>query len=131
MNERFKIALKESDLTTKEVAESIGLKANTLRKAINRNSINDGYLILIEQNCNISKKWLKDGIKPVIVNNKTDSLKELIEDDILKAFESIDKDKFVAYILLREKEFLKLPSFISLIDKIKVSQRISDIVNDE
>ncbi|WP_430413126.1 helix-turn-helix domain-containing protein [Kordia sp.] len=129
MNDRFKIALKEGNLSTQEVADAIGLKANTLRKAINRNSINDGYLILIEQTCGISKKWLKEGIKPVIVN-KVDTLLPFFEEDLLQALESVDKDKIVAYILLKEKEFLKLPSFNALIDKLKVSQRISNIVKD-
>ena len=130
MNDRFKIALKEGNLSTQKVADAIGLKANTLRKAINRNSLNDGYLILIEQTCGISKNWLRDGIKPVIVN-KVDSLLPFFEEDLLQALENVDKDKIVAYILLKEKEFLKLPSFNALIDKFKVSQRIGDILKDQ
>jgi len=128
MNERFNIALKEGGLSTKIVAESIGLKANTLRKAINRNSLNDGYLILIQQNCGISRKWLKDGIKPILID-KVETLKSFFDKDLLEALESVDKDKIVAYLLLREEEFLKLPSFNSFVDKLKVSERISDIVN--
>ncbi|MBC8755861.1 hypothetical protein H2O64_14380 [Kordia sp. YSTF-M3] len=128
MNERFDIALKEGGLSTKVVAESIGLKANTLRKAINRESLNDGYLILIQQNCGISRKWLKDGIKPILID-KVETLKSFFDKDLLKALESVDKDKIVAYLLLREEEFLKLSSFNSFVDKLKVSQKISDIVN--
>jgi len=70
LNERFKIAIKNSDLSTQKVAESIGLKVNTLRKALLRDSLNDGYLILIEQNCGISRKWLKDGTEPMFVQSK-------------------------------------------------------------
>lgn len=130
MNERFDIALKQGNLTTKIVAESIGLKANTLRKAVNRESLNDGYLILIQQNCGISRKWLKDGIKPVLIDKEA-TLKSFFDNDLLEALESVDKDKIVAYLLLREEEFLKLSSFNSLVDKLKVSERISDIVNNK
>ncbi|QHI38675.1 hypothetical protein IMCC3317_40690 [Kordia antarctica] len=128
MNERFDIALKEGNLTTKIVAESIGLKANTLRKAVSRESINDGYLILIQQNCGISRKWLKDGIKPVLID-KVETLKSFFDNDLLKALESVDKDKIVAYLLLREEDFLKLSSFNSFVDKLKTSERISHIIN--
>lgn len=128
MKERFKIALDEGDTTAQKVAESIGLKADTLRKAINRNSINDGYLILIERNCGISKKWLKDGIKPVFVKN-INSIEQLFSSDLLQALESVDKDMLVAYMVLRQDEFLKLPSFNSFVEKLKVSDRISKIVD--
>lgn len=129
MNERFKIAIKNSDLSTQKVAESIGLKANTLRKALLRNSLNDGYLILIEQNCGISRNWLKNGEKPIFVDSKENIIKKIIEQNTLDALDKFDKEKIIAYILLKEKEFLAIPAFQSLIDKIKVSQKISDIVN--
>lgn len=129
LNERFKIAIKNSDLSTQQVAESIGLKANTLRKALLRDSLNDGYLILIEQNCGISKNWLKNGIEPMFVQSKEDIIKETIENNTLEALEKFDKEKIVAYLLLKESEFSKIPSFISLVEKIKVSQKIRDIVN--
>lgn len=130
IKERFKIALEETNLTALKVAEAIGLRADTLRKAINRNSINDGYLILIEQKCGISKKWLKEGIKPVVIN-RTDSIKKLFDDDLLKALESVDKDMIVAYMLLRQDEFLKLTSFRTFVDKLKISEKISKIIEDE
>ncbi|AXG69573.1 hypothetical protein KORDIASMS9_01796 [Kordia sp. SMS9] len=129
MNDRFKIAIKNSDLSTQKVAESIGLKANTLRKALLRNSLNDGYLILIEQNCGISRKWLKDGVKPIFVDSKENIIKRLIEQNTLEALDKFEKEKIIAYILLKEAEFLKIPAFQSLIDKIKVSAKISDIIN--
>ena len=129
MNERFKIAIKNSDLSTQKVAESIGLKANTLRKALLRGSLNDGYLILIEQNCGISRKWLKDGSEPIFVDSKENVIKRMIEQNTLEALDKFDKEKIIAYILLKESEFLKIPAFQSLIDKIKVSNKISDIIN--
>ncbi|EDP95083.1 hypothetical protein KAOT1_02069 [Kordia algicida OT-1] len=129
MNERFKLAIKNSDLSTKEVAESVGLKANTLRKALLRNSINEGYLILIEQNCGISKNWLKNGIKPIFVESKENQIKKILEQNTLEALDNFDKEKIIAYILLKESEFLKIPAFQSLIDKMKVSNKISDVVN--
>jgi len=129
LNERFKIAIKNSDLSTQKVAESIGLKVNTLRKALLRDSLNDGYLILIEQNCGISRKWLKDGTEPMFVQSKEDIIKQTIENNTLEALEKFDKEKIVAYLLLKESEFIKIPSFISLVEKIKVSQRITEIVN--
>jgi len=129
MNERFKIAIKNSDLSTQKVAESIGLKANTLRKALLRGSLNDGYLILIEQNCGISRKWLKDGFEPIFVDSKENVIKRMIEQNTLEALDKFDKEKIIAYILLKESEFLKIPAFQSLIDKIKVSNKISDIIN--
>jgi len=130
MKERFKIAIEEANLTVQQVAESIGLKTDTLRKAINRNSMNDGYLILIQQNCGISKKWLKDGVKPIIVNN-INSIEKLFSSDLLNALENVDKDMLVAYMVLRQDQFMKLPSFISFIEKVKVSERISKIVDGD
>lgn len=129
MNERFKIAIKNSDLSTQKVAESIGLKANTLRKALLRNSLNDGYLILIEQNCGISRSWLKDGKEPIFVNSKETVFKNLIEQNTLEALDKFDKEKIIAYILLKETEFRKFSSFQSLIDKMKASDKINDIIN--
>ncbi|MFK7749247.1 MAG: hypothetical protein AB8B65_12700 [Kordia sp.] len=130
MKERFKIAFDELNLNAQKVADALGIKADTFRSAIRRGSINDGYLILIEQKCGISKKWLKDGIRPIKVNH-TESLEQLFETDLLNALENVDKDILVAYLVLRQDDFLKLPSFNLFFDKLRISEKISKIVDNE
>lgn len=128
MKERFKKAIKEGGYTTKQVAEGIGLKADTLRRALSRNSINDGYLILIQKEFGISSSWLKEGKEPMLIIQE-DIIKEKIENDVFAILDNIDPEKIVAYQLLKLNKFQEIPSFVSLVEKIKVSQRISDIIN--
>lgn len=128
MKERFKKAIKLRGYSLKEVAEKIGLKYDTLRKALNRNSINDGYLILIEKEFGISKSWLKKGIEPIFVS-KEDILMTKIEEDVFSVLESIDEDKIVAYLLLKETQFIKNKSFMAFVEKLKATKRLIEIAN--
>ncbi|WP_046759087.1 hypothetical protein [Kordia jejudonensis] len=128
MREHLKIALKQSDLTNKIIAERLGIKVDTFRKAVLKNTLNDGYLILIQKEFGISKEWLRHGKEPIFVD-KFDILKTEIEEDVFAVLDTIAPEKIVAYQLLKEKKFTALPSFIKFVEKIKVSQRISDLVN--
>ena len=128
MREYLKIALKQSDLSNKIIAEKLGMKVDTFRKAVLNNSLNDGYLVLIQQEFGISKEWLKNGKEPIFIK-KEDILKAKIEEDVFTVLDAIDPEKIVAYQLLKEKKFTKLPSFIKLVEKVKVSQKITDIIN--
>lgn len=128
MKDRFYTALKISGLKLPDIAVGIGLKPDTLRKAIARNSMNDGYLVLIEQKFNISKDWLKEGVKPVMLDIN-ESIVNAIELDAYSMLERIEPEKIVAYILLKESIFKKIPAFVSLIDKLKASQLLEGIAN--
>jgi len=128
MRERLKIALKQGELSNQMIAERLGMKVDTFRKAVLKDTLNDGYLILIQQEFGISKEWLRNGKEPIFIF-KEDILKEKIEDDVFAILDQIDPEKIVAYQLLKETKFTTLPSFIKLVEKVKVSQRITDILN--
>ncbi|MBC8753921.1 hypothetical protein H2O64_04515 [Kordia sp. YSTF-M3] len=130
MRERLKIALKQGKLSNQMIAERLGIKVDTFRKAVLKDTLNDGYLILIQQEFGISKEWLRNGKEPVFIS-KEDVLKEKIEDDVFAILDQIDPEKIVAYQLLKENKFTALPSFVKLVEKVKISKRISDIVNKE
>ncbi|MFL0169337.1 hypothetical protein, partial [Tenacibaculum maritimum] len=61
MKKRFKIALNESGLKMKEVAEMLHINYDALRKGIDRGSMNNGYLILLEYKTGISKDYILEG----------------------------------------------------------------------
>lgn len=128
MREYLKIALKQSDLTNQIIAEKLGMKVDTFRKAVLKNTLNDGYLILIQQEFGISKEWLRYGKEPIFIE-KEDILKSEIEDDVFSVLDKIEPEKIVAYQILKEKKFIQLPSFIKFVEKVKVSKKISDIVS--
>ena len=130
MREHLKIALKQSDLTNQVIAEKLGMKVDTFRKAVLKNTLNDGYLILIQQAFGISKEWLRNGKEPIFVD-KEDILKTEIEEDVFSVLDKINPEKIVAYQILKEKKFTQLPSFIKFVEKVKVSKKITDIVNKE
>lgn len=128
MRERFKIALKQGKLSNQMIAERLGMKVDTFRKAVLKDTLNDGYLILVQQEFGISKEWLRHGEKPVFISKEA-ILKEKIEADVFAILDQIDPEKIVAYQLLKETKFTQLPSFVKLVEKVKISQRITDIVN--
>ncbi len=128
MREHLKIALKQSGLTNQVISEKLGMKVDTFRKAILKNTLNDGYLILIQQEFGISKNSLLYGEEPIFID-KDDILKTKIDNDVFSVLDKIQPEKIVAYQILKEKEFINLPSFIKFIEKVKVSEKITDIVN--
>ncbi len=130
MKKRLKEALNLKGVKLTEVAEEIGMKRDTLRKALDRDSLNDGYLILIEKSFGISKKWLKEGIKPIIID-RADDLISKIKEDSFDVLENIDPEKIVAYLLLKENKFKKIPAFMSLVEKLKATKRLEDIANGD
>ncbi|OEK05995.1 hypothetical protein A8C32_19380 [Flavivirga aquatica] len=118
MKKRWNKALNLGGHKLTDIAKGIDMKSDTLRKAIYRESINDGYLVLIEQNFGISKTWIKEGKKPILIN-KEEALINKIEEDSYYILEKIDPEKIVAYLLLREKMFTKLGSFNNLVEKLQ------------
>jgi transcriptional regulator with XRE-family HTH domain len=130
MKERFKEACKLLGLATSDVANMLGMKPDTFRKALNRSSLNDGYLILIEQATGISKNFLKNGTKPIVIE-KQDILLQKIEEDSISVLDSIEKEKIVAYLVLKEKDFLNIHSFNAFVEKLKASKRLRNIANKE
>jgi hypothetical protein len=128
MREYLKIALKQSDLTNQIIAEKLGMKVDTFRKAVLKNTLNDGYLVLIQQEFGISKDWLREGKEPIFIQ-KEDILKAEIEEDVFSVLDKIEPEKIVAYQILKEKKFTQLQSFIKFVEKVKVSKKISDIVS--
>ena len=129
MKTRFKKATSLLGIKLPEIAEEIGMKADTLRRAISREKLNDGYLVLIEKKFGISKNWIKDGIEPILIKSD-DILESTIEEDSYSLLEKIDPEKIVAYLLLREKMFTKLESFNALVEKLKASKRLTEIAEN-
>ncbi|XKW97433.1 hypothetical protein R8G64_02775 [Tenacibaculum maritimum] len=124
---RFKIALNESGLKMKEVAEMLHINYDALRKGIDRGSMNNGYLILLEYKTGISKDYILEGRLPIL-KNKEDIILSLLDNDIIKLLDGLDKDKIVSYLSLREKEFQKMEVFNFFIEKQQASKRLRDIV---
>ncbi|CAA0146521.1 conserved hypothetical protein [Tenacibaculum maritimum] len=127
MKKRFKIALNESGLKMKEVAEMLHINYDALRKGIDRGSMNNGYLILLEYKTGISKDYILEGRLPIL-KNKEDIILSLLDNDIIKLLDGLDKDKIVSYLSLREKEFQKMEVFNFFIEKQQASKRLRDIV---
>ncbi len=126
MKDRFKEAAKLAGVKIPEIANAVGMKPDTFRRALSRGKINEGYLVLIEKHFKISKEWIKNGLKPILIDQK-DILITKIEEDSYSILEKIDPEKIVAYILLKEKMFMDLYSFNLLIEKLKASKRLNDI----
>lgn len=130
MKDRFKIALKESGFKMKEIAEMLNISYDALRKGIDRSSMNNGYLIMLEYKTGISKEFVLNGTLPVI-KSKEAVILSLLDDDIIKLLDNLDKDKIISYLSLREKEFQQKESFGYFIDKQKASKKLRDIIDNE
>jgi hypothetical protein len=128
MKTRFKKATSLLGLKLPEIADGIGVKADTFRRALSRESLNDGYLILLEKKYGISKKWMKEGEEPILID-VVDILTNTIEEDSYSILEKIDPEKIVAYLLLKEKMFTSMDSFNALVEKLKASERLKEIAN--
>ncbi|MFL0150131.1 hypothetical protein V2632_02450, partial [Tenacibaculum maritimum] len=57
-----------------------------------------------------------------------DIILSLLDNDIIKLLDGLDKDKIVSYLSLREKEFQKMEVFNFFIEKQQASKRLRDIV---
>lgn len=128
MKERFKQGCALAECSLAEVAEAIGLKSGTLRKAIDRGSINDGYLVLIEQAFGISRTWIKEGKKPIIIIREENLLNN-IQHNALSVLDSIDKNKIIAYLILNENKFLALPAYTDFIKKSAATLKLKGIAD--
>lgn len=130
MKDRIKEAIKKSGYSTKQIADMLSISYDAFRKAINRGSLNEGYLILLEHKTGISKQYVLDGVHPVI-KSREQIISEFVDIDVVELLDSIDKQKIISYILLREKEFIKMESFNLFIDKQKVSKKLKEVISNK
>ena len=129
MKDRLKEGIKKSGYSVKEIAELLGLSYDAFRKSINRGSLNEGYLIMLEHKTGISKDYILEGTLPII-KSKEDIVMGFVDNDTIKLLDCIDKEKIISYLLFREKDFSKIESFRLFIEKQKVSKRLKDIFSD-
>lgn len=125
-------AFKLLGLKTSNVAKFLGIKADTLRRAISRGKVNEAYLIILEKEYGIRKDWIKNGEYPIIFD-KDKEISNFINasnSDVLNILENIDKEKILAYLILKENEFIKLDSFDSVIKKLNISSQLRNIANN-
>lgn len=130
MKDRLKEGIKKSGYSVKEIAELLGLSYDAFRKSINRGSLNEGYLIMLEHKTGISKDYILEGTLPII-KSKEDIVMGFVDNDTIKFLDCIDKEKIISYLLFREKDFSKIESFRLFIEKQKVSKRLKDILSDD
>ncbi len=130
MKDRIKIAIKESGYTVKQIALMLGLSYDAFRKGISRGSLNEGYLILLENKTGISKEYILEGVLPII-KSREQIISDFIGSNIVEFLDSIEKEKIISYMCLKEKEFNKIHSFNLFIEKQKVSNKLKEIFSDE
>lgn len=124
-------AFKLAGCTIEEVNEKLGIQLASFKRAIKRGSINSNHLAVIEKEFGVSKEYIVNGVEPILIIRQTIIWEKFIENDSVALLEELGIKKLIAYIILKEDEFLKDKDFVMLLTKLKATIELRKIANED
>ncbi len=87
IKDRLEFARAELGLSYAAMGKPLGLKHEAFRVAVQREKLNEGYLMLIEHHWNLRRSWIKTGQGNMYIDRSQDL--NLSDDDINRVAEKV------------------------------------------